>query len=1118
MPQGGIQQDLYVNGTNLLSTTSVLLSYGNPATQVVIPPSQIAVPSASVMRVRFTADPTTDSTHVLIAPPQVYTVEIQQENAAPQRCATPACTFTVEAVRPGLVGASASSVLQSGTASSLQIDGGFFGPPPDVLPLGISELVNVTLGGNNAGTIQSGGDSSARRLNLNLSQSALSTPGLFSLAVQNATGTPPAEAATNVAVQPNPAVNAPSAVGTVTLPSAPSAITLDSAIGVGVVALSGRDSVELLNLDVTPPALPSLINEISVNGNIAPLCSPCNPTSVAVDDQLHLQTPPQDDVAAVVNNAGDSISIVDLEAQSLLGKIDLSPISAQWPGAPPILPVGVGIDTNLHEGLVTFASSAANVSGFIGAIINVAPSLPSGVTCLPVTSPAPAGPYCITGVVTLNAGAHPQAAFDAGLRWMAVSPGGSGVFSIVDLARQGTVNTIAASNGLTRNGSGLITVTTTNTLNLDPMSPGSVLIEGTGDPSFDGSYAVVPSNSTSPTITSTSFTIQLQCTANGTSQSTPPACPSASTSGGGNVYYAQPLSTITLGNPTLQGIAVNAETHTAVLADPNGGSVYFVNLLKEIALLAQTNSGGSAVLGNVASAFQPYSNVGVVVNKNLNLMMLFDPEAPSLLGGGNAITTGTNAIVTGTTPVAVAIDPPTNCALVANNADGTLSVISLGSIKPVHISEVVVPASSPALPPGYAYTSSSADLTGVIIVGSGFSGSPQVQLDGAVLSGAVPSADGRELTVTIPQAFRGAPRRYALQVVNNGVYSNAAEFTVVGAVNVPCSSGAAQLSAVATGELYNSSTGQDSDIAVVTDAACDTISVVDLQAQQVIPNSVVTVGTAPEGVAILSRLGLAAVTNRNIDLSTLASLGDGSVSIVDLNAHVVTSTVTTNIGSEPLAVDIDQDTGSALIGNFGSSSLSLIPDITASSPTVNLISITQEPLCLAIDSDHHVAVVAAPFGATSAVGAIAVVDLLSNAVSSTFPTNGEILTGVAFDPVTSEFYVSSTDLKAVYVVAPQTGASPGTPTPVGISPALLAFNYQTSTIATMDPQSNSIVILDSQNLVPQTIFGPVSGTTPQSLTANTGAQQFGLAILQRTNLAVLVDQPNDRLLLIPLPH
>ena len=1152
MGVGSVLQDLYINGTNFLSTTTVFLcapaSCPPPANQSPFPSTQIVVPNSNVIRLRFTADPTTDTTGVLLAP-GTYTVYIQQQvpqggAPQPQTCtATPACgTFTVEPVRPGLVAASPASTPQLNASSSvqMQIDGGFFGPPSN-------DLVSITLGGSVAGTVQSPQGSNARQLNVNLSSNTLSTPGLVPLGVQLTNSNPPIEAVTNIAVQPDPTVNKLPASQTLSLPGGataePSGIALDSPIGVGVVALSGRDSVELINLGPSPsrPGFPTASAEISVNGSpapIAPPCSPCDPVGVAVDDHLHL--------AAVVNVLGRSVSIVDLQGQALLGKIDLSPISPQWSSgtpaapAPAIFPVGVGIDTNLHEGLVTFVADAPFNSGYIGAIINIGPSLPAGVSCLPVTSPAPAGPYCITGVVSLNDGTDPQAAFEPRLRWMAVSPGGSGVFSAVNLAQPVSAVPIAttANNGLTRTASGLITVNvdTTNScpsgtppsspgcLTLDPLQPGSVLIEGAADPSFNGSYSVAPSNSTTPTITSTSFTIQLVCGLTGT-----PVCPPTGASGSGTVYFSEPLFTITLGNPTLRGIAINPVTHTAVLSDPNGNSVYFVNLLRQLAF--QTSPQTQTGLGNVAASFQPYSNVAVVVNcpgcasqQSLpGTMMLFDPGAPSLLGGGTTITVGTNAVATGNNPVAVAIDPPTNQALVANLADGSLTVISLGTIKPVQISEVIVPQQSPALPSGYVYTSS----TGVTLTvnGLGFSNSG-VYLDGTLV--AAGSGSSRQLTVTIPATFLASPRRYSLEVSNDGVtFSNSEDFTVVGAVPVPCTSatGASQLSAVAAGELYDPTLTQpgDRDIAVVTDAACDTASLVDIgpntqndpQGGTVI--ATVPVGVAPEGVAVSSRLGLAVVTNRNIDLTTLLPTGTGSLSIVNLNNPAATP-VTVNVGSEPLGVDIDQDNGSAVIANFDSSSLTIIPDITASTPAPTSIAVTEGPLAVAVDSPDHLAVVTSPFATTAGNGEILVVDLLSNSITNTFLTTGIVLTDAVFDPVTSDFYVTSTDLKAVYTVTPLTGASPGVPTPVGITPASLAFNYQTNTLAALDPQSNAMITLDGNGLSAQTIFGPVNGLTPQSLSASTGAQQFSVAVNPRTNLAVVVDQPNGRLLLVPLPH
>jgi DNA-binding beta-propeller fold protein YncE len=77
---------------------------------------------------------------------------------------------------------------------------------------------------------------------------------------------------------------------------------------------------------------------------------------------------------------------------------------------------------------------------------------------------------------------------------------------------------------------------------------------------------------------------------------------------------------------------------------------------------------------------------------------------------------------------------------------------------------------------------------------------------------------------------------------------------------------------------------------------------------------------------------------------------------------------------------------------------------------------------------------------------------------------------------------------------------------VGINPTSVAFNYLSSTIVTVNSISNTISVLD---------------ITDARVHANMGlkASQLGsIAIHPRTNIAAVVDQANNRLLLIPMPN
>ena len=89
---------------------------------------------------------------------------------------------------------------------------------------------------------------------------------------------------------------------------------------------------------------------------------------------------------------------------------------------------------------------------------------------------------------------------------------------------------------------------------------------------------------------------------------------------------------------------------------------------------------------------------------------------------------------------------------------------------------------------------------------------------------------------------------------------------------------------------------------------------------------------------------------------------------------------------------------------------------------------------------------------------------------------------------------------------PDTGG--GSSVNVGINPTSLAINPQTGAILTSNSASNTISIVDS-------ISNPFK--TQQTL-GIPGSPTFGVAIDEFTNLAVIVDQANMRVLLFPMPN
>jgi len=740
----------------------------------------------------------------------------------------------------------------------------------------------------------------------------------------------------------------------------------------------------------------------------------------------------------------------------------------------PLLPFSVGLDPVSGRGIVAFSKTN------IGAIFNVDPA--ATPACLPGLGTAP---YCVTGAVTLNTGANPQIAFQPRLRWAFVTPGGSGLMSVVDLGAAPHQAAIAASTGAKRSAN-VVTITTATPHGLDPTNLGAVLISGVADASFNGSFTVAS------VVDANTFTYA-QTAAD-------------ATSGGGQVNFSKPLLTFSISS-SIRGIAINPQTSRAVLADAGGNSTSILSTLD------QTNTGiavGHPVSG---AAFQPFSNVAVVVKPGtigatgVDKITLLDPTATAQISG---LPRGVLAEIDtgGTGSGAVAVDPARNWALVANAGSNDISVVSLGSSYTPQISHISIPSQA-ALPPSQRLFPQGTPISGtpvtVHIFGAGFSAaSPQVRLDGTVISGATVTVDSdREIHLDIPASYLAAPQRYALDVVVGSNVSNVTDFTVVGVVDMT-SAGCLtpQPAGVAIDDVQ--------DKAVVANSGCNTISIIDLNTATA--GTPIAVGTTPLGVATIPRLGLAVVTNSNMNLTTGAPNGVGTVSIVDVGAGTVQAPVT--VGTDPTGVAINQDTGIAYAVNTGSNTLSAI-DLKTATPTVVTGAVDQTPISIAVDPNRNIAVVGAILqNSNPPQGVLDVVDtsLATPAIKSRVNASPSLPTGVVYDAANSLFYAVASLSNSFYMLNPDTGQAQGVR--VGVNPTSLAYNPQSATLVTVNSASNTLSFVDT--LVMRTREALGFGTaTPATTPSN---PQFAAAIHPRTNLAVITDAVNNRVLLLPLPR
>jgi DNA-binding beta-propeller fold protein YncE len=307
------------------------------------------------------------------------------------------------------------------------------------------------------------------------------------------------------------------------------------------------------------------------------------------------------------------------------------------------------------------------------------------------------------------------------------------------------------------------------------------------------------------------------------------------------------------------------------------------------------------------------------------------------------------------------------------------------------------------------------------------------------------------------------------------------------------------------------------DIAVVTDSGCNTASVIDVNPD---PSHAATygtiigtvgVGTAPTGVAVVPRYGFAVVTNN----------GAGTASVLDLSTPPKQAVPDVTVGTSPNGVAINPENGEAIVANTGSNTISEIDlsQLLGSSPATSLtatsVSVDQQPIAVAIDPDRGtngrgLAVVTAQQVSISGFGAsLDVVDLGTSTPTKSGSAGASLLTdtptGIAFDATSGLFYVTSSSANAITSFNPDTNSTSSTP--VGINPTAVAFNPETGAILTVNSGSSTISIVD-------TLTSPFRTRATLGIS---GSGQYGAAIHPRTNVAVITDPSNKRVLLFPMP-
>ncbi len=1097
-PQGGVLQDVYLAATNVNSLTSIFFDQKpllSSQVLVISPPTAGATPTGA--RIRLTGDQlATAGPHTI----GICNPAIGQTQCTPSSTGGP-FTLTVVSERPTLVATSPNSQPQSPAGSTsggaINLDGGYFGSPsaPQVSaqfngsPIAISEPAS-------------------RQIVLTLP--VLTQAGLFPVSVTNNNASP-TTAVTNVAVFPDFSTLTSSAVTHLALlPGAggatttPSAIAIDDVLNVAVVTEAGTNSVEYLNLNAGSPTL--IPGRVPV-GNV--------PTGVAVDNVLH--------IAAVVNYVDRTLELLSIPAAggtpstTPLATINLGtlipPSAVTTPPTLPPFPYSVGVDPFTHLAVIAFAST--NV-GFL-ADINPANSANTSECLIKGQHPP-----CVISSVTLNTGQYPQIALQPRIHLAYVTPGGAGNLSVVDLTQKSASVGIATAT----RASNVVTITTTAAHNINPANPGTILISGvsTKNTNFNGTFSgitVIDANDFSYGQTAVNDTVTGGTTASPIGQAS----------------YGTAFLTFSI-SPTQQGIAINPITRTAMLADPNATSsqVDFIDTLDMSVSSVQLSQGSIGTTAGTGSeirdtnvAFQPFSNTGVLFNPQLNELSMIDPARLQRL---QIIPTGSNGTGSVSVPSAtstpntltlfgaLAVDAINNVALAVNSGSNDISILNLGAvqpIKPVHIGQIMLTSGgvpNAVLPQAVLTTNSTPSAGGaasIRILGTGFqSGSPvQVRLDGAAVT-SFTVVSNTEIDATIDSTFLTVPRRYALDVLVGGVGSNATDFSVIQSVDLKpaCGSGTPQPGAVALDTTRN--------IAVVSNNGCASVSLIDLTPGAASPlKTTIAVGTSPSGVDVIPRLGYAVVANN----------GNGTASVINLDSKTVVASPGT--GTNPTGVAINPYSGLAIVANTGSNSISAI-DLTSitsttTTPTVVTVGIDQQPIAVAIDPNRAgcasttstgigIAVITAlQLGTSQATGVLDTVDISAAtpaqcttiAAANTTATP----TGIVFDPTVGTagvFYATGSQGNVIYTFNPDTGSA--VPSQVGINPTSLAINYNSGTLLTVNTLSNTVSVVDTQTMKTQATMG-IGGST-----------QFAAAIHPLTNIAVITDQANNRVLFVPLPN
>jgi len=907
---GSLFQDVYVTGTNFISTNSVSVQHGAQVT----PLTAVGI-SSSVIRARIP-----DS---VLATPGTLQITVSKQTGTPQNCSPAAlCQVALIGVRPAITGPAPDSIRQCAScALSFDVNGGFFGTSG-------SPAVSATF----SGSLRSAQVTDARKMSVIIGGSSnmgdLSTPGLYPVGIQSVAD-PTKLAVTNVAVQPDYSTGASviSTKRTVTLPagSAPSDVAINPATGWAIVANTGGDSVSLIDLAASSSAPDATICTAAAGAALPPCTTPSGPKSVAVDYV--------NNIALVVNTTSQTLAIVDLAAMKVTSVIPLF----QTPPSDAALhpPVAVGINPITRQGLVTIQDRA------YGLVLDLNQSPPA------------------VGTVTLTTGAKSHVTVEPHLNWAIATPGGLvGTIGIVDLNRQ-TTNNITSLSRASNGTADVVTVTVQASSAQSPQPPLAVQI---GDAIFIQHVSDASGKSTDTASFEGFFTVsgvgpssgQFSYTLTGAAQPDETILNAT-----GTVKYAPPVATVQLSS-SFQGIGINPETQRAILVDPSTSG-----LISLLSLLDQTSSSftlngpatgtapGPVETGSVAGAFNPLTNVAVTVNPRNNTLSVIDPSSNPPV---RLTSTGSLSSVVLSGPAAVAVDPGTNLAVVANQTNDTVSILSLGTIQSLSITETY--------PKTFVATSTFPSPVGpgvlkhpLTIIGTGFSSNSRVRLDGTAISTTFVS--NRLLTATVDPAQLSSAHRFALDVLDlsSNAVTNATNFTVMQSVDVSSACSTPPLPAgVAIDSVQNK--------AAVSLSGCSMVALIDLSTGA---GTTKAVGSNPSGVAALPRLHTVVVANNGSNNASVVDEQTGTVTNITTGSGSLGVAADQDTGEAAVANSVANTVTVLNVASNGASSIT-----GGQRPVAVAFDYQTHQVAVAADASDSVGIATAPSGSLSASFAISV--------------------------------------------------------------------------------------------------------------------------------------------------